>query len=259
MIAKTHAIPLRWWPVTNTSRIVAWLTRDFGRISTLIKGSQRPKSTFLGQFDLFYRCELLFYTREKDELHIARECTPLDTRNRLRHDWRATLASSYAGSLCMNVAPIRGNCADIYALLETFIRHLDRRGFAPGAVPWFELALLERLGLAPRLDHCASCGRPLLDANSPTRFSPQSGGAVDQPCAEKEGAQGFQISPIVLRQLHAWQHAPTLHHVKSASLTAGQHREMHVFMREFLAYHTEFPPHRRDRLNALFNPVDARE
>ncbi len=84
MIARARAIVLRVFPYSNTSRVVSWLTADHGRVATLIKGSQRPKSLFLGQYDLFYTCELLFYRHERDGLHIARECTPLTRRDRLR-------------------------------------------------------------------------------------------------------------------------------------------------------------------------------
>jgi len=73
MILKSPAIVLRFNPFANTSRVVVWLTRDHGKLATLVKGAQRPKSPFLGQFDLFYTCELLFYARaDRQRAHIAR-------------------------------------------------------------------------------------------------------------------------------------------------------------------------------------------
>lgn len=249
MIAKTHAIPLRWWPVTNTSRIVTWLTRDFGRISTLIKGDQRPRSGFLGQYDILYRCELLFYTREREELHIARECTPLDVRSGIRGNWRTMLAGSYAASLCLHVAPTRGACPEIFLLLETFLRHLDRDGLPPGGLEWFELSLLHQLGLSPRLDHCALCGRQLDSmGDAPWRFSPQSGGALDPACGRTEPAHAVQIHPQTLALLSHCQEALTLRHLTMPETNDGIVQEMHILLRDFLAYHTDFPPHRRNRI-----------
>ena len=69
VILKDTAIVLRVAPVSNTSRMVQWFTPAYGKITTLIKGAQRPKSAFLGQFDLFYSCELLFYARERNHIH----------------------------------------------------------------------------------------------------------------------------------------------------------------------------------------------
>ena len=66
MIVKTNAIPLTITPFGNTSHIVQWLTRENGKISTIIKGAQRPKSGFWGQYDFFDTTELLFYAKNRD-------------------------------------------------------------------------------------------------------------------------------------------------------------------------------------------------
>ena len=41
MIIKTTAIVLRIHPFSRTSRVVTWLTSDFGRVVTVIKGADR--------------------------------------------------------------------------------------------------------------------------------------------------------------------------------------------------------------------------
>ena len=51
-----------------------------GPVTTVVKGAVRPKSAFLGQYDLNYTCEIVYYSRAKGELHALRECSPLSTR-----------------------------------------------------------------------------------------------------------------------------------------------------------------------------------
>ena len=87
--AQERAIVLRLHPFGNTSRIVFWLSAEHGKLATLAKGSQRPGSLLLGQFDLFYTCEILFYAKEQRNLHVLKECFPLEPRPGFRHDWRA--------------------------------------------------------------------------------------------------------------------------------------------------------------------------
>ena len=91
MILKDDAIVLRIYPFGNTSRSVVWLTRQHGKIVTLAKGSQRPGSALLGQFDLFYTCEVLFYAREQRQVHILKEApvsyTHLDVYKRQELAW----------------------------------------------------------------------------------------------------------------------------------------------------------------------------
>ena len=40
-IARTTGLVLRTRPLTETSLIVQWLTRDFGRVATVAKGARR--------------------------------------------------------------------------------------------------------------------------------------------------------------------------------------------------------------------------
>jgi phosphoesterase RecJ-like protein len=57
---KTLGIVLSIRPWSQTSHVVTWLTLN-GVITTLVKGALRPKSAFIGQYDLFYTCELVYY------------------------------------------------------------------------------------------------------------------------------------------------------------------------------------------------------
>ena len=63
--------------------MVSWLTPDTGVVSTVVKGAVRPKSAFLGQYDLFYECELVYYVRERGDAHAIREVSPLKMREGL--------------------------------------------------------------------------------------------------------------------------------------------------------------------------------
>ena len=121
MIEKTEGIVLRSRPFSRTSRMVTWLTPDFGRVTTVIKGACRPKSFFLGQTDLGYRCELLFYRKERAGAHIAREVFPLDCREALRGNWRASVAASYVCWLLSQVTEPMLASAELYELLDRFL------------------------------------------------------------------------------------------------------------------------------------------
>ena len=57
-LERTTGLVLRTRPLTDTSLIVEWLTRDFGRIATAARGARRAKSAFRGQLDLFYLADL---------------------------------------------------------------------------------------------------------------------------------------------------------------------------------------------------------
>ena len=142
---RTEAICLDIRPWSRTSHVVAWLTPE-GKISSVVKGAVRPKSSFLGQYDLNYTCEILYYVRAKGELHALRECTPLDRRDGLRSDYRALVLAGYFRRLVLDLAPSGPDCRAWYALLSQVLSSSDR---GVSALLRFELDVLRLSGLAP--------------------------------------------------------------------------------------------------------------
>ena len=92
---KTEAVCLRIYPWSRTSHIVHWLT-PHGRLATVVKGATRPKSAFLGQYDLNYTCEIVYYLGSRGDLHALRECSPENARASLRGNLAALLLADLA-------------------------------------------------------------------------------------------------------------------------------------------------------------------
>ena len=247
MIEKTQAIVLRYVPNGNTSRIVTWLTRDHGQVATIIKGSQRPKSAFLGQFDLFYTCELLYYTRSRGDLHIAKECSPAKVRARFRHDWRACALASYATDLALRVAPPQAPQTRIYRWLDAVLDDLHRSAPTPAVMIGHELSLLAELGLAPRLNHCMNCHRAFGDATSALHFSHQRGGLLCNNCAKTDHRPAYPVPADVVAMLRNWQRpsaSPDL--IRRTRCDARQIALLERMLGEFLRYHLDLPLPSRD-------------
>lgn len=252
MIEKTHAIVLRYVPNGNTSRIVTWLTRDHGRIATIIKGSQRPKSAFLGQFDLFYTCELLYYTRSRSDLHIARECSPIKVRPHLRHDWRACALASYATDLALRVAPPQAPQWRVYRWLDGVLDDFDRSGATPAVMIWHELHLLAELGLAPRLNHCMNCNTAFSETKAASHYSHQRGGLLCNACAKADSRPAYPVPADVVTMLRNWQRtnaSPEL--IRRTRCEPRQLALLERMLGEFLRYHLDLPLPSRDLALAI--------
>ena len=142
---KSEAICLDIRPWSRTSHIVSWLTPD-GKVSTVVKGAVRPKSAFLGQYDLNYTCEILYYARARGELHALRDCVPLDIRESLRRNYRSLILADYFRQLVSDLAPSGPDCRDWYDLLAGSLSSLDPN---PACLLAFELKVLDAAGLRP--------------------------------------------------------------------------------------------------------------
>ena len=147
---KTTAVCLAIHPWSRTSHVVAWLTPR-GRVMTVVKGAVRPKSAFLGQYDLNYTCEIVYYARAKGELHALRECVPLDLREPLRGDYRALVLADYLRTLAGALAPAGPDGAAWFDLLDGALSELTGRATVARLL-FYELRVLALLGLSPELE-----------------------------------------------------------------------------------------------------------
>ena len=141
----TDAVCLRITPWSRTSHIVTWLTPS-GKVTTVVKGAVRPKSAFLGQYDLNYTCDILYYARARGELHALRDCVPVDLREGLRGDYRSLALAGYFRRLVEDLAPTGDDCAPWYELLGQTLS-----AFVPQTetLVRFELRVLDLAGLKP--------------------------------------------------------------------------------------------------------------
>ena len=154
---KSEAICLAIHPWSQTSHVVVWLTPT-GKVTTVVKGAERPKSYFLGQYDLNYTCEILYYARGTGDVHALREASPLRLREGLRENYRALALAGYWRTLVGELAPAGEECEEWYRLLAGALDRLEawvREGADQTetslvqTLVGFELEVLKLAGLRP--------------------------------------------------------------------------------------------------------------
>lgn len=243
MIEKTEAIALRITPYSKTSQVISWLTPASGRLVTLAKGACRPKSHFLGQYDIFYTCEILYYHREHRAIHILKECSPNEVRSFFRDDWKAMMCASYMCDLVLRVSPEHHSQPELYNLLVSALDPLGRGAAGPQLLIWFELKLMQLQGMSPRLLKCQACRTGLeTGVASHVEFSSASGGILCPSCARKRGESGLPITPDVLAMLRNWQSSESPIAAGRTRINGKQLVALRKILGTFLAYHLDFVP-----------------
>ncbi len=149
MEEKAHGIILRTRPLTETSLIVHWLTRDLGRIATVAKGARGPKSSFRGKLDLFYRADLSFVRSRRSELHILRELVLLESHPGIRTDFARVAHAAYAAELIELATETETPVPEFFDLFAVWLEALNRRSLSRCAVLAFEWRILELSGVQP--------------------------------------------------------------------------------------------------------------
>jgi len=237
MILKTTAIPLAHYPYSSSSRIVHWLTRHHGKISTLLKGALRPKSPFLGEYELFSTSELLYFAKRPHTLHSAKECALLHSRSTFRTDWRAMQSASYLATLFNQTTPDEAPQPDLFEFFEELLDLAENYGRFPHFLIWAELQFCRHHGHAPHLENCALCG-----AEKSLVFAASTGGIICTPCAKKEKLNGLPCPPDTLAILRAWQKSPQPQLATQTTLSPAQHHQLRAVTQTFLQHHFNINP-----------------
>jgi DNA repair protein RecO (recombination protein O) len=246
MILKSEGIILRVLPYSKTSLMADCLIRDTGRVWLLAKGAQRPRSQFIGQIDLFYTCEVLFYQKASRVL-ILKECAALDTRDAFRRDWRAAACASYFCDFTAQVTPPGVPHDDLYDLLTKALDALANRSVSSGLMGWYELAALKALGLGLSLSQCPLCGRdPAADGLRRLKISSRQGGVLCKRCEPRETTAFTDVSAGTLALLRSWERTDDPQVAAVVIPSQIQWSEIQTVLKDFSAYHLDLPLRSRE-------------
>jgi DNA repair protein RecO (recombination protein O) len=232
MIIRAIGIPLAIYPYSSTSRIVHWLTRHHGKVSTLLKGALRPKSPFLGEYELFSTSELLYFHQRPNTLHTAKECALLQARKTFRTDWRAMQAASYLAALFNKTTPDEAPQPGLFELLEELLDFAEHYGSQPQFLLWAELRFCAYHGHAPNLGNCTLCS-----ARENLVFSASSGGVVCNRCAKANRLPTLGSPPDVLAILRTWQQAVHPQAAVNTNISPKQEAALDAIAAAFMFYH----------------------
>jgi DNA repair protein RecO (recombination protein O) len=147
---RAEAIVLRLHPVTESSLIVTWFTRECGKLKTMAKGARRPKSPFRGKIDLFYHDEILFLRSKRSDLHLLHDCFQENPHAKLRDSVETLAAASYISELADLATELEDPNPKLFDVLGKTLDALEIQRGRSAVIIWFELQLLAAVGWAPK-------------------------------------------------------------------------------------------------------------
>ena len=179
---KTNAITIRYADYSDTSRVLTFYTRRFGRVSALAKGAKRRYSRLIGHVDLLSFGEIVFISgRTRDRLHILTEACAFETFPAIRKDLARLYAACHAVQLVNAMTAEDDPSPELFDRLLGLLRWLGQ-GIEPAAPLFaFEAHLLVLTGFMPELSSCVSCGKP--NRQRTTAFSSALGGILCERCS----------------------------------------------------------------------------
>jgi len=83
-IDRTEAIVLNKRDFRETSLIISFYTRDFGKLNGILKGIRAEPPKFATNPELFSHNEIIFYKKTNSSLHLVSQADKLDNFTRIR-------------------------------------------------------------------------------------------------------------------------------------------------------------------------------
>lgn len=243
---RDRALIVRRFAYGESSLVVHALTREHGRVHLLAKGAYRLRSRLFGVLDLFDTLELAWSERPAVELSNLEEADLLERRHRIAHGLESYRCALTVLELAGLAAPERAACRELFELARASLDELSGTRPPLLALVEFELALLHNLGLAPALEHCASCGgaAPATQAPEPAaprvEFSAASGGRLCADCARRARESGGRVGtmPLDVLEFAAALRSPSV----ARAAPDAQLERVHDFTARFLRHQLDCQP-----------------
>lgn len=219
-----RCICLRRTPFSETSQILALLSRGHGLVHVIAKGAHRRTkagaSKFDGGVDMLDLGEAVFTFDPGRDLNTLTEWSLRDGHLELRSNLRTLYLALYAAELMLNLTPEGDAQPDMFDRFEQVLLDLPTVRMEELFLA-FELDLLREAGLSAELSSCVMCGRVPSDRES-LYFSPARGGVLCRTCGTKINDHRFAADPRLLRVLQQIARPPNGSIARLPKLTRHQ-------------------------------------
>lgn len=199
-IEKTEAIVLRAVNYRDTSKIVTFYTKRYGKMSAIAKGARNPKSKYGSLFQPLNYLQIVFYRRESRQLQYV------SSSDFVRY-FKSLTANIEKFSISMSLLEIVNHVMHdeeenepLFGLLVDSLEQLNAAGTSPQNIfLYFGLQLVANLGFAPNFEYCLICKSKIFALND------ESGSARDmqrQPMVSYIVERGGPLCEKCSSQVH---------------------------------------------------------
>lgn len=182
---KTDAIVIRLADFSNTSRVVTFFTRDFGKVSAIAKGGKRLKGPFDSALDLLSACRIVFLRKSSSALDILTEASLQERFRPAPGDMNGYYAGCYVAELLAGLNEPYDPHPEMFDAAREVLSTLSQGGDFRLPVLAFELRMLREIGQLPSFDECIHCSAAIESGGSGSFWMSQ-GGILCPDCQQEQ-------------------------------------------------------------------------
>jgi DNA repair protein RecO (recombination protein O) len=192
VLTKTETVVLKSMKYGDTSKIVTFYTKEFGKIRGIAKGARAAKNKFGSSLEPLTKALLVLYKKEHRELHLISQCDAIDSFRHISEDLDRMSVGLAVLELVDRVTHDEERKPALYDLLAEILAALDcsTKNFSV-YLDAFRVRLISIFGFAPNFETCNVCGKALAISAGEDRFEFQieRGAVLCGPCSADRAAR----------------------------------------------------------------------
>jgi DNA repair protein RecO (recombination protein O) len=248
-IHKTEAIVLRRIDFRETSLIVDLYTRDFGKLSGLLKGIRTEPDKFASSVEISSHNDVIFYRSTNSTLHLVSACDLKDNFFNIRKSMVKAGMMGIMMELVASVMQPEDKNEEVFNLALECLKELEATSSPDKVMTIFKIRMLSLSGFKPHFDSCVSCSDRILGQS---KFSLRLGGLLCEKCCQKDLSSRSifrgTIASILFIEKNNFKNSLNL------GLNPQIKKELEIILNAFLNFHLEKELKSQkvlNRLNAL--------
>jgi DNA repair protein RecO (recombination protein O) len=162
-IHEAEAIVLRQYALSDSDRILVFITREYGKIRAAAQGVKKLTSRIAGYLEPLNHIKLEFWTREGRELAQIRHAEMIHSYLGKHQDYKQICAFSYFAEITNEVIQDNQPNQALFRLLLASLNTGESAVINPSLVRYFEIWSLKLSGLLPNYAYCSNCGKCVKD------------------------------------------------------------------------------------------------
>src|SRR5438094_2975801 len=158
---ESDSIILKTYPLGEADRIVAFFSRDYGKLRGVANGARRMKNRFGASLEPLAHARIQFFEKENRELVRIQSAELLDSPMKLFEDYDRAVCAAHLVELVDRFLPEHEPQDAVYRLVRMTIRALEQGCPIDFADCYFEVWMLRLAGVFPDFFTCSMCANSL--------------------------------------------------------------------------------------------------
>ncbi|MCH8156973.1 MAG: DNA repair protein RecO, partial [Nitrospinae bacterium] len=157
---KTDAIVLRSINLSETDKLVTFMSEKFGKIKCVAKAARKIKNRFGAALQPMSHIRLIYFGKENQSLYRLNHSDIIQSFQPVRDDFTKLYTGVYFIELVETLVAEAHVEKNVFHLLLEGLKNLETLHNLETLSRLFEMRLLCLSGYMPQLSHCALCKGP---------------------------------------------------------------------------------------------------